>query len=114
MPVLLAAAEQALGWLLAFAGPQRHVRLRHVAIRHWDGYWFGLRRQWGDTFPPLLVGADGRGPAGPPGRAGARSGATGWPRFAQISPLGCIVGMAATAICMMPGISTDRVLPSIR
>jgi hypothetical protein len=48
---LLAAAERALGWLLAFAGPQRHVRLRHVAIRHWDGYWFGLRRQWGDTFP---------------------------------------------------------------
>lgn len=50
-PRLLAAAEQALGWLLAFAGTQRHVRLRHVAIRHWDGYWFGLRRQWGDTFP---------------------------------------------------------------
>jgi hypothetical protein len=39
------------GWLLAFAGPQRHVRLRHVAVRHWDGYWFGLRRQWGDIFP---------------------------------------------------------------
>ena len=50
-PRLLAAAEQALGWLLAFAGSQRHVRLRHVAIRHWDRYWFGLRRQWGDTFP---------------------------------------------------------------
>jgi hypothetical protein len=48
---LLDAAGQALGWLLAFAGRQRHVRLRHVAIRHWDGYWFGLRRQWGDTFP---------------------------------------------------------------
>jgi hypothetical protein len=48
---LLAATELALGWLLAFAGPQRHVRLRHVAVRHWDGYWFGLRRQWGDTFP---------------------------------------------------------------
>ena len=48
---LLAATERALGWLLAFAGPQRHVRLRHVAVRHWDGYWFGLRRQWGDTFP---------------------------------------------------------------
>jgi hypothetical protein len=48
---LLVAAEQALGWLLAFAGRQRHVRLRHIAIRHWDGYWFGLRRQWGDTFP---------------------------------------------------------------
>jgi hypothetical protein len=50
-PRLLAAIERVLGWLLAFAGPQRHVRLRHVAIRHWDGYWFGQRRQWGDTFP---------------------------------------------------------------
>jgi hypothetical protein len=51
MPVLLAEAGQALGWLLAFAGPQRHVRLRHVAVRHWDGYWFGLRHQLGDIFP---------------------------------------------------------------
>ncbi|MGP3961249.1 hypothetical protein ACTWPT_35140 [Nonomuraea sp. 3N208] len=28
-----------------------HVRLRDVGIRHWDGYWFGIDRQWGDTFP---------------------------------------------------------------
>lgn len=48
---LVTATEAALDWLLAFAGPQRHVRSRHIAIRHWDGYWFGLRRQWGDTFP---------------------------------------------------------------
>ncbi len=48
---LVEAAQAALAWLLAFAGPQRHARLRHIAIRHWDGYWFGLRRQWGDTFP---------------------------------------------------------------
>jgi hypothetical protein len=48
---LLRATDRALGWLLAFGGPQRHVRLRHIAIRHWDGYWFGIRRQWGDTFP---------------------------------------------------------------
>jgi hypothetical protein len=48
---LLDATKTALGWLLAFAGPQPHARLRHIAIRHWDGYWFGLRRQWGDTFP---------------------------------------------------------------
>jgi len=50
-PRLLAAAGQALGWLLVFAGPQRHVRLRHVAVRHWDGYWFGLRRQWATPSP---------------------------------------------------------------
>jgi hypothetical protein len=48
---LLTAAERALGWLLAFGGRQRHVRLRHIAVRHWDGYWFGLHRQWGDVFP---------------------------------------------------------------
>jgi len=22
-----------------------------VAIRHWDGFWFGKREQYGDTFP---------------------------------------------------------------
>jgi hypothetical protein len=22
-----------------------------IAIRHWDGYWFGRQRLWGDTFP---------------------------------------------------------------
>jgi hypothetical protein len=48
---LLEATERALRWLLAFAGQQRHVRLRHIAIRHWDGYWFGLHRRWGDVFP---------------------------------------------------------------
>ena len=48
---LLSATERALGWLLAFGGRQRHVRLRHIAVRHWDGYWFGLQRQWGDVFP---------------------------------------------------------------
>jgi hypothetical protein len=48
---LLNATERALGWLLAFGGRQRHARLRHIAIRHWDGYWFGLRRRWGDVFP---------------------------------------------------------------
>lgn len=38
-------------WLMAFAGEQPHARLRHVPIRHWDGYWFGRNRQWGDVFP---------------------------------------------------------------
>ncbi|TDD30612.1 hypothetical protein E1218_00775 [Kribbella turkmenica] len=40
-----------LGWLTAFAADQPDVRLRHVPIRHWDGYWFGRLRLWGDVFP---------------------------------------------------------------
>ncbi|HEX3813529.1 MAG TPA: hypothetical protein VHX59_11865 [Mycobacteriales bacterium] len=46
-----AAVAERLPWLLAFAGDQPHPRLRHVSIRHWDGFWFGGRRLWGDTFP---------------------------------------------------------------
>ncbi|WUJ71490.1 hypothetical protein OG809_41205 [Kribbella soli] len=40
-----------LPWLTAFAADQPDVRLRHVPIRHWDGYWFGRLRLWGDVFP---------------------------------------------------------------
>ena len=40
-----------LAWLRAFAGDQPDVRLRQVPVRHWDGYWFGGLRLWGDTFP---------------------------------------------------------------
>ena len=43
--------ERRLPWLTAFAADQPDVRLRHIAIRHWDGYWFGLLRLWGDVFP---------------------------------------------------------------
>ena len=49
---LLEAIRERLPWLLAFSGPQPHARLHGIAIRHWDGYWFGQRRQWGDVFPP--------------------------------------------------------------
>ncbi|MGW4801807.1 hypothetical protein ACWEPC_56275, partial [Nonomuraea sp. NPDC004297] len=48
---LLAALRTAVAWLRAFGGPQPHVRTGDIGIRHWDGYWFGLDRQWGDTFP---------------------------------------------------------------
>jgi hypothetical protein len=48
---LLEAISARLPWLLAFSGPQPHARLHGVAVRHWDGYWFGQRRQWGDVFP---------------------------------------------------------------
>ncbi|MGI5291928.1 hypothetical protein ACQEVF_52650 [Nonomuraea polychroma] len=47
----LAALRAAVRWLRAFGGPQPHVRLRDIGIRHWDGYWFGIDQQWGDTFP---------------------------------------------------------------
>lgn len=40
-----------LPWLTSFAADQPDVRLRHVSIRHWDGYWFGRLRLWGDVFP---------------------------------------------------------------
>lgn len=40
-----------LKWLTAFAADQPDARLRYNPIRHWDGYWFGKLRLWGDTFP---------------------------------------------------------------
>ncbi|MEA5118601.1 MAG: hypothetical protein VB036_13450, partial [Propionicimonas sp.] len=43
--------RERLPWLLAFGAPLPHARLYGVAIRHWDGFWFGQRRQWGDVFP---------------------------------------------------------------
>ncbi|MDO5423363.1 MAG: hypothetical protein Q4F41_06520 [Eubacteriales bacterium] len=34
-----------------FNGMQPDYHLYETAIRHWDGYWFGKRRLFGDTFP---------------------------------------------------------------
>ncbi|MGW1029427.1 hypothetical protein ACWD4J_38085 [Streptomyces sp. NPDC002577] len=50
-PVFRDAIAERLPWLLAFGGPQPHARLHGVAIRHWDGFWFGADRLWGDVFP---------------------------------------------------------------
>lgn len=47
----LDAAEIQLQTLLRFEGKQPDHRVHEVAIRHWDGYWFGKDRLWGDTFP---------------------------------------------------------------
>ena len=49
--IFLSRLEQSLPWLLSFGGPQPHARLHGVSIRHWDGFWFGCNRQWGDVFP---------------------------------------------------------------
>ncbi|BDZ64427.1 hypothetical protein [Agromyces mangrovi Wang et al. 2018] len=48
---VVAALRTDLPKLLAFSGPQPYARLFRVAIRHWDGFWFGTRRLWGDVFP---------------------------------------------------------------
>lgn len=44
-------AERQLPVLESFGGPQPSYHLNDIAIRHWDGYWFGKREMWGDIFP---------------------------------------------------------------
>lgn len=45
-----AGAAVQLRGLAAFNGDQPDYHLNGAAIRHWDGYWFGKRRMYGDTF----------------------------------------------------------------
>jgi len=47
----LTAAKTQLDALELFNGLQPDYHLYETAIRHWDGYWFGKRRLYGDTFP---------------------------------------------------------------
>jgi hypothetical protein len=47
----LDAADEHFRLLLLFGGRQPDYHLHDVAIRHWDGYWFGKDRMWGDVFP---------------------------------------------------------------
>ena len=43
--------EKQLKILELFNGMQPDYHLYETAIRHWDGYWFGKRKLFGDTFP---------------------------------------------------------------
>lgn len=45
------AAETHMEILGLFHGNQPDYHLYKNAIRHWDGYWFGKYRNFGDTFP---------------------------------------------------------------
>lgn len=45
------AAERLMPALEAFGGRQPSFHLHDIALRHWDGYWFGKREMWGDTMP---------------------------------------------------------------
>ena len=47
----LDGAKQQLEVLSLFNGRQPDYHLYENAIRHWDGYWFGKYRRYGDTFP---------------------------------------------------------------
>ena len=47
----LHCAEAFLPLLDAFNGRQPDHHLNDIAIRHWDGFWFGRLKLWGDTFP---------------------------------------------------------------
>lgn len=47
----LDAAKIQLRSLEAFNGKQPDVHLYEIALRHWDGYWFGKKEFWGDVMP---------------------------------------------------------------
>lgn len=45
------AAARHMAVLERFNGHAPDYRLYETAIRHWDDYWFGKERLFGDTFP---------------------------------------------------------------
>ena len=45
------SAYQMLPAMGALNGTQPSYRMHQIAIRHWDGYWFGKRQTYGDVFP---------------------------------------------------------------
>ena len=47
----LEGAKRQMPVLEAFCGKQPDHRLDEVAIRHWDDYWFGKMKLYGDTLP---------------------------------------------------------------
>lgn len=49
--IYLEEAKRQMKVLELFSGRQPDYHLYGNAIRHWDGYWFGKRRMYGDTFP---------------------------------------------------------------
>jgi hypothetical protein len=50
-PSYLAGARKQMACLEAFNGQQPDYHLNDIAIRHWDDYWFGKKRVYGDTLP---------------------------------------------------------------
>ncbi len=50
-PSLIDAARIQAQLLERFHGEQPSYHFNGLAIRHWDAYWFGKKKQYGDTFP---------------------------------------------------------------
>lgn len=55
----LEAAHEHMRVLELFNGHQPDYHRYEVAIRHWDGYWFGKHKAYGDTFPHYWSGLSG-------------------------------------------------------
>lgn len=55
----LEAGRLHLDVLELFNSHQPDYHLHETAIRHWDGYWFGKRKHYGDTFPHYWSGLTG-------------------------------------------------------
>ncbi|WP_077618235.1 hypothetical protein [Bacillus sinesaloumensis] len=56
----LTEAKKHVEILELFNGLQPDYHLYETAIRHWDGYWFGKNRLYGDTFPHYWSAYSGR------------------------------------------------------
>ncbi|MBP5640297.1 MAG: hypothetical protein J6X55_12505 [Victivallales bacterium] len=50
-PDILCYMRSQIDLLSRFSGDQPDYRLNEIPIRHWDEYWFGKRRVFGDTCP---------------------------------------------------------------
>ena len=55
----LEAGKAQMKVLELFNGRQPDYHLHETAVRHWDGYWFGKNRMYGDTFPHYWSGLTG-------------------------------------------------------
>lgn len=47
----LEGAKTFIEYLDSMNGRQPDYHMNDISIRHWDGYWFGKRKMYGDTFP---------------------------------------------------------------
>ena len=52
----LHCADLMMPALEAFSWHQPSFRQHEMGMRHWDGYWFGKNRLWGDTYPHSCSG----------------------------------------------------------
>ncbi len=59
-PEVLEESRRQVQLLERFQGDQPDYRLHEIAIRHWDEFWFGKRKLYGDTFPHYLSALSAR------------------------------------------------------